>query len=481
MATEQRHATLARRLAWTGALTALPLASTLAAGGDSQSGQAEIVGHVIVHQKISQTAGEFFGLLDDQDEFGSRLAAVGDLDGDGTVDLAVGASHDGDGGDDRGAIWIVFLHPDGTVKGYQKISTVEGGFAGVLDDNDRFGRCLAALGDLDGDGTPDLAVGASGDDDGATDSGAVWILFLHPNGTVKGHQKISATEGGFTGVLADSDFFGSAAVSAGDLDGGGIAELAIGAPGDDDGGPSRGAVWLLFLDADGTVESHQKISSVEGGFGGPLADIDRFGFAVAALGDLDRDGTEDLAVGARGDNDGGDERGAVWILFLLPDGTVGSHQKISDLEGGFTGTLDDNDEFGGDLAAVGDLDCDGNVDLAAGARLDDDGGEDRGAVWVLFLASNGSVRLHTKISDTSGSFNGALDDDDRFGDSLAALGDLDGDGLPDLAVGAPQDDDGGLSRGAVWNLFLDGVVCSGSIFEDGFESGDTGAWSATVS
>jgi hypothetical protein len=81
------------------------------------------------------------------------------------------------------------------------------------------------------------------------------------------------------------------------------------------------------------------------------------------------------------------------VLFLNTDGTVKSQQKISDTEGGFTGTLDDNDRFGWSAASLGDLDGDGVTDLAVGAMLDDDGGTDcgsppacdRGALWVLFL------------------------------------------------------------------------------------------------
>jgi hypothetical protein len=93
--------------------------------------------------------------------------------------------------------------------------------------------------------------------------------------------------------------------------------------------------------------------------------------------------------------------------------------------------------------------------LAVGAHLDDDGGMDRGAVFVLFLLPNGMVKSHQKISDTKGNFQGVLDDSDYFGISVAALGDVvNGDATQDLAVGAAYDDDGGLDRGAVYILFL---------------------------
>ena len=171
------------------------------------------------------------------------------------------------------------------------------------------------------------------------------------------------------------------------------------------------------------------------------------------MGDLDGDDVPDLAVGARFDDDGGAFRGAVWVLFLNPNGTVKSHQKISDTTGGFAGTLDDGDIFGNSLTSLDDLDGDGVPDLAVGAALDDDGGAFRGAVWVLFLRTNGIVKFHQKISDEAGGFKGTLDDSDEFGWSLTSLGDLNGDGVPDLVVGAVGDDDGG-PRGAVWVLLM---------------------------
>jgi len=83
------------------------------------------------------------------------------------------------------------------------------------------------------------------------------------------------------------------------------------------------------------------------------------------------------------------------------DGTVKSHQKISDTEGNFTDTLDDDDEFGISDTSLGDLDGDNVIDIAVGAYGDDDGGTDRGAVWVLFLDQIPSLVELTTFTATS--------------------------------------------------------------------------------
>jgi hypothetical protein len=113
---------------------------------------------------------------------------------------------------------------------------------------------------------------------------AVWILFLNADGTVASETKISETTGGFGGVLNPLDNFGFSVASLGDLDGDGIDDLAVGAINDDDGNEfSEGAVWILFLNADGTVASETKTSETTGGFGGILDAGDHFGGSVAAM------------------------------------------------------------------------------------------------------------------------------------------------------------------------------------------------------
>ena len=267
---------------------------------------------------------------------------------------------------------------------------------------------------------PDLAVGAPRDKYGGVVRGAVYILFVNGDGTVKpSHVKIATGSGGLpaTGMLSDNDRFGVSVANLGDLDGDNVPELAVGAETDTTVAGYAGAVYILFLSSAGTVKSYKKITTYSSGFTGTLAYVDHFGTSTATLGDLDNDGIVDLAVGAAGDNDGGAWRGAVWVLFLNQDGTVKGHQKISDTAGGFLGTLANSDTFGWCLAGLGDLDGDGALDLAVGARYTS---ASRGALYILFLKNDGTVKGYTKIETGSSGFTGAS------GGVLPEAGDLQG-------------------------------------------------------
>jgi hypothetical protein len=403
------------------------------------------------HSKTVKIASSTSGgpTLSDFDQFGGSLASVGDIDGDGVTDLAAGAILDDTGGMNRGAVYVLFMNTDGTVKSSQKIASGTGG-GPTLNNGDRFGRTLASLGDLDGDGVPDLAVGADLDDTGGSNRGAVYVLFMNSNGTVKSSQKIATGTGGGP-TLVDSDRLGSSLTSLGDFDGDGLSDLAAGADGDNTAGIDRGAVHLLLLNADGTVKSSQKIASGLGG-GPTLADSDRFGRSLTSLRDVDGDGVTDLAVGAVGDDTGGTDRGAVHMLLMNADGTVKDSQKIASGANGGP-TLSNGDAFGSSAGSLGDLDGDGVTDLAVGAFYDNTGGSDRGAVHVLFLSSDGTVKRAQKIASNTGG-GPTLGDNSSFGSSLAFLGDLDGDGIGDMAVGAEREDTGGTNRGAVHVFFL---------------------------
>ncbi len=404
-------------------------------------------------QKISDTEGGFAAILDDSDIIGGETVSIGDLDGDGVTDVAFGTTRDDDGGADAGCVYIVFLNTNGTVKDFQKISATEGNFGATLETLDHFGVGLANLGDVNGDGVQDIAVGAYDDDDGGTKKGSVYIIFLNTDGTVNSYQKISDTQGNFSGVLNTNDEFGRGVAGLGDLNGDNVPDVAVGCIGSDDGGTNHGAVYILFLNANGTVSSYQKISSLTGNFSGILESNGYFGFAIANMGDINNDSVIDIAVTHRDADVNGTDKGEVFLLFMNSNGTVNSHQRITEGYGGFGGTLTNNEKFGWGLENGDDLNNDGVNDMLVGLRFSSDGGLNRGGFYILYLDSTGTVISEQWFSSTQGGITGPIDDGDYFGTCIGSLGDLNGDGTIDLLVGATGDDDGGTDRGAAYILF----------------------------
>ncbi len=376
---------------------------------------------------------------------------AGDGDGDGVDDLVVRAPG-------RELTWVFGRphQPDiedrpGKIVDWQRIASGESGFGDVLDEDDRFGYAIESLGDLDGDGFVEVAVGAPGTRIGPYRKGGVWILSLMPDRSVRTFFRIADGEGGFEGEIDSFAKFGSS-LAAGRL--GGERILAVGAPAD---GP-YGAVWLLTLGNDGRVEGAGRITKGEGGFGGHLDLLDDFGAAVRFLPDVDGDGNDELLVGARRSAVGGEITGAFWLLFMKADGTVRDQRKISEGSGGFEGDLDPADSFGESLAFIGDLDEDGLPEVAVGAPGDDDGGANFGAIWICTIDGTGSVVRSTKISYEVGCFCALPYERSQLGFAVGAAGDLDGDAVPDLLVGSIGYNPS--TRGRAFYLFLnrDGSV-----------------------
>lgn len=254
------------------------------------------------------------------------------------------------------------------------------------------------------------------------------------------------------------------------------------------------------------AEGYIVIENGSGGFDADLGSGDRFGRDHDAIGDVNGDGVIDYVIGARSDDDGAEDAGAVYILLMNNDGSVSSYQKISMDHGEFNETLNEGNFFGygvagigdynGDgipdiaasapvppnnslyiiyldefgkvkdyvkneniiaqgLTAVGDINNDGKVDLVACNPGSDDGGESRGAIDILFFDENSQVIQNSTvtISSTQGNFGEGIENGDQFGGrEVAMLGDLDNDGTLELAVGAFLSDGG---KGAIWMLSLD--------------------------
>jgi len=141
------------------------------------------------------------------------------------------------------------------------------------------------------------------------------------------------------------------------LDGDGVSDIAVGAWGDDDGGGDRGAVHIMFMNTDGSIDSTVEINSST--TNGPvLTDLDQFGESVANIGDLNNDGVSDIAVGAWGDDDGGGQSGALHIMFMNTDGSIDSTVEINSSTANGP-VLSNTHNFGGSVANIGDLNGDG--------------------------------------------------------------------------------------------------------------------------
>jgi hypothetical protein len=313
--------------------------------------------------------------------------------------------------------------------GFITIENNSGGFNANLESGDRFSRDHDQAGDIDGDGIIDLVVGARSDDDGATDAGAVYILFMNRDGTVKSNQKISALEGGFTDTLSAGAFFGYGVAGIGDYNADNVPDIAV---------TAHGLIYIIHLNSNGTVKSMVKNLNINSQ-------------GLSAIGDLNNDGRIDLVACQPTSNQGGSARGAIQLLFFNSASKVINSEtvNISSTQGGFGEGLQDNDRFGGrEVALLGDIDQDGTKELAVGAFMSDGG---KGAIWILSLDStNFNVVSKVKIAEGLNGFTDTLTNGSNpngtsgasFGHALCQVGDLNGDGVPDLMTGANQQNEG---------------------------------------
>lgn len=387
--------------------------------------------------KIENGSGGFNANIVGGDRFSRDHDQAGDINGDGVIDLVVGARSDDDGATDAGAVYILFMNSNGTVQSNQKISMLSGGFNDTLLQNNFFGYGVAGIGDYDNDGIPDIAVSAP-----ASSNIALYIIHLNSNGTVKNFVKNS-------GIIAQG------LTSIGDINNDGRIDLVACDPGSDVGGNNIGAISILFLDNSSQVIPAQTvlINPQSGGFGSGLVAGDQFGGReVAMIGDIDGDGTKELAVGAFF-SDGG--KGAIWILSLHNTTfNVVSKLKITEGMNGFTDTLTTGSNpngsaganFGHAMCAAGDLNGDGIPDLMTGANQ-----QNEGWGYILYLNANKTVKTFTRINNTDGGFGLVLDSLERFSRSISFIGDLRGDGTIAVNYGGGA---AGSAGGALFLLFF---------------------------
>ena len=166
---------------------------------------------------------------------GNDIDAIGDIDGDGVIDIVVGAE-----GDE--SVAILMLNPDGTLKnGYELNNSTSAAYFSAHD----YGFSVAGAGDWNRDGTPDILVSAHLDDDGGTNRGTAYVHYLSGDGSEIGFAKFSDQQGGLDIDLDDSDYFGFGVASLGDFNRDGILDFVAGAYADDDNGADNGAIYMI--------------------------------------------------------------------------------------------------------------------------------------------------------------------------------------------------------------------------------------------
>ena len=339
--------------------------------------------------------------------FGWTVADAGDVDGDGRSDVVVGApNEDGESINDGrayvfgtdGSLLAILTSPNAQING-------------------SFGIAVAGLGDLDGDGLSEVAVGASreNEDGGPFTAGKVYV-FRGADGTALFELSSPNPESGGA--------FGASLAAAGDVDGDGLTDLLVGAHNEAGGAADAGRAYV-FRGANGallhTLESPNPEAT---GF---------FANAVAGAGDVDGDGFDDLLVGAWSETGGGVAEAGSAYLFRGSDGSLLRTLASPDPETqGF---------FGKSVSGAGDIDGDGLAEVLVGAYLEQAELADAGRAHV-FRGSDGSPLL--TLTSPEPQLGG------RFGEAVGLGPDLDGDGLGEWVVTAAAEDGDAIDEGRAY-------------------------------
>lgn len=327
--------------------------------------------------------------------------------------------------------------------------------------------------DFNGDGYGDIVVGVPGEDLGSVkDAGAINVIYGSAKGpTSKGNQFWNLNASGVQGDAAAGDRLGDA-LTVGDFNGDGRADLAIGVPMRDSSGglADTGAILVLYGSTSGLKSAGNQLldRGADGGAG------DRLGTCLAA-GDFDGDGHVDLAASAPFDDvNGKADAGSVWIIRGSGAGlTTANNQLLWQGLGGIKGSLKAGDRFGSALA-VGNFGRGSQQDLAIGAPGEDVGSAaDAGGVNIVYGSSGGLSSAGNQFwTQNSSKVPDKAEAGDQFGYAIAA-GDFNGNGYDDLAIGAPFEDRetgagsgssalasdfGGVIANAGWGCVLNGNI-----------------------
>ncbi len=402
---------------------------------DARSGTVDLLG---------QTDVRFDGAAEG-DRAGGGVASVGDMNKDGFGDVIVGAREaDNNGRNESGSAYVIFGRPSTGPLDLAALGAggfrVDGALAG-----DQAGEAVAPAGDVNGDGIPDALVAAPAADNNARGgSGSVYVVFGKASTANVDLAALGA--GGFRiDGEAAADTAGSSVAGLSDVNGDGLADVAIGAElASNNARAESGSSYVVFGKASTTPVDLLALGAQ--GFRVDGAAPEDQAAKVAGPGDVNGDGKPDLLVGALSATyNARADSGAAYLVFgkasatnvdLLALGAQGSR-----IEGALA-----EERAGVTVAGPGDVDGGGRPDLVVGAdRADNNGRNDSGSSYVVFGESLGAVLDLAALGAGGYRIDGA-EAGGLSATSLSASGDIDGDGRPDVAIGAPAVSNNGRNQ-----------------------------------
>ncbi|WP_052055913.1 FG-GAP repeat protein [Myxosarcina sp. GI1] len=407
--------------------------------------------------KLNGNNGFIVRGLNERDLLGQEVSGAGDINGDGFDDFIVSTSYINDS---RGEAHVIFGRANGFNLNFDLASldgkngfTIQG-----INKNDRLGFAISNAGDVNGDGFDDLIVGAFnvkvGDN---VSAGEVYVIFGREEGFDANFDlnNLNGNNGFTVRGLNGRDSLGQAVSNAGDINSDGFDDLVIGAPNAEAGRKYsyKGEAYIIF-GKDG-FSANFDLNNFNGNNGFTVSgrnERDFLGSAISNAGDVNGDGFDDIIIGAP-DGDGfssnsNSYRGEAYVIFGRKSGFDVSFDlnKLDGSNGFKLQGIDISDELGSAVSSAGDVNGDGFDDIIVSAPFFDnytygDDSNNFGAAYIVFGSDKGfDPALDIADLDVTEGFTfQGVKPSHLFGREVSNAGDINGDGLSDLIVGAPSD------------------------------------------